>query len=123
MYIGRGILCVCVSVCLSLTAFLHYCMDPDVSSGNGRGCPLVVHYWTDFQSVQGFRYYDNMAPNAKCHRVLYSPYAWLVGRQEGRRACKKLASVIPVVVSVTLGARQNPGKFFHTVLGQNVKNC
>jgi len=28
---------VCVSVCLSLAAFPHCCMDPDVSWGNGRG--------------------------------------------------------------------------------------
>jgi len=28
---------VCVSVCLSLAAFPHYCTDPDVSWGNGRG--------------------------------------------------------------------------------------
>jgi len=24
------------------------------------GCPLVVHYWADLQSVDGFRCYDNM---------------------------------------------------------------
>jgi len=59
-----------VSVCLSLLAFSHYCMDPDVTSGNGRGCPLVVYYWADLQSVHGFRCYDNIAPNAKCQRVL-----------------------------------------------------
>jgi len=53
MYIGHGQMC----VCLSLAAFpyySHYCTDPDVSWGNGRGCPLVVHYWVDFQSVHGF---------------------------------------------------------------------
>ena len=32
---------ICFSVCLSL----HCCTDPDVTSGNGRRCPLVVHYW------------------------------------------------------------------------------
>jgi len=37
---------------------------------NGKGCPLVVHYWADLQSVHGFRCYDNIALNAKCHRVL-----------------------------------------------------
>jgi len=40
MYIGHGRMCVCVSVCLSLAAFPHYCMDPDVTWGNGKGCPL-----------------------------------------------------------------------------------
>jgi len=38
---------VCVPVCLSLAAFPHYCMGPDVTWGNGRGCPVVVHYWVD----------------------------------------------------------------------------
>ena len=38
--------------------------------GNGRGCPLVVHYWADLQSVHGFHCYDNIAPNAKCQWVL-----------------------------------------------------
>ena len=45
-------------------------MDTDVTGGNGRGAPLVVHYWADVQSVHGFRCYDNIAPNAKCQRVL-----------------------------------------------------
>jgi len=29
-----------------------------------------VHYWADLQSVRGFRCCDNIAPNAKCQRVL-----------------------------------------------------
>jgi len=29
-----------------------------------------VHYWADLQSVHEFRCYDNIAPNAKCQRVL-----------------------------------------------------
>ena len=36
-------------------------------------CPLVVHYcvdWATLQSAHGFRCCDNMAPNAKCQRVL-----------------------------------------------------
>ena len=61
---------VCLSVCLSLTAFTDYCTDPDVTWGNSRGCPLVVHYWADLQSVHRFRCCDNTAPNAKCQRVL-----------------------------------------------------
>jgi len=27
--------------------------------GSGRGCPLVVHYWADLQSVNGLRCYGN----------------------------------------------------------------
>jgi len=42
------------SVCLSAAICPHYCTDPDVTWGSGRGCPVVVHYWTDLQSVHGF---------------------------------------------------------------------
>jgi len=66
MYIGRARLC----VCLSITAFPHYCTDPDVTWRNARERPLVVHYWADLQSLHGFHCCDNMAPNAKCQRVL-----------------------------------------------------
>jgi len=55
--------CVCVSVCLyvclSAAACPHCCTDPDVTWGSGRGCPLVVHYWADLQSVHGLRRYGN----------------------------------------------------------------
>ena len=61
---------VSVCVCLSLAAFSHYCTDLDVTWGNGRGNPLVVHYWSDLQSVHWFHCYDNRAPNTKCKRVL-----------------------------------------------------
>ena len=49
-----------VCVCLSATACLHYCMDPDVTWGSGRGCPLVVHNRADLQSVHGLRCYGNI---------------------------------------------------------------
>jgi len=50
---------VCVSVCLSAATCSHYCTDPDVTWGSGRGCPLVVHYSADLQSVHGLRCYGN----------------------------------------------------------------
>ena len=59
-------LCLCLCVCLSYAAFPHYCMNPEVTWGEWYGCPLVVHYWADLQSVHGFRRYDNTAPNTKC---------------------------------------------------------
>jgi len=63
MYCGHARLCVyvsvCVSVCLSAAACPHYCTDPDVTWGSGTGCPLVVHYWADLQSVHGLRRYGN----------------------------------------------------------------
>jgi len=55
------VMAVCVSVCPSL----HYCMDLDVTWGNGKGVILMCT-WVDLQSVHRFRCYDNIAPNAKC---------------------------------------------------------
>jgi len=46
---------VCVSVCVSAAVCPHYCTDPDVTWGRGRGCPLVVRYWADLQSAHGLR--------------------------------------------------------------------
>jgi len=58
--VTRVCVCVCLCVCLSAAACLHYCTDPDVTWGNGRGCPLVVHYWADLQSVHGLCCYGNV---------------------------------------------------------------
>ena len=58
MYCGHARLCVCVSVCPRPHAYT-LCTDPDVTWGSGRGCPLVVHYWVDLQSVHGVRCYGN----------------------------------------------------------------
>ena len=63
------VMAVSVFVCLSLATFPCYCMDPDVSCGNGRGYPVVVHYLADLQS-DGFCCYDNVEPNAKCQQAL-----------------------------------------------------
>ena len=61
MYCGHPRLCVCLCVCvLSAAVRPHYCTDPDVTWGSGRRCPLVVHYWADFQSVHGLRCYGNI---------------------------------------------------------------
>ena len=60
MYCGHARLCVCVSVWLSAAVRPHYCMDPDVTWGHGRGCPLVVHYWADLQLGHGLRCYGNI---------------------------------------------------------------
>jgi len=37
-------------VCLCLATCPHYYTDPDVTWGNGRGCPLDVNYWADLQA-------------------------------------------------------------------------
>jgi len=51
MYCAWSRASVCLSVCLSAAACPHYCTDPDVTWGSGRGYPLVVHYWADLQSA------------------------------------------------------------------------
>jgi len=56
-----------VSVPCRIPTLLH---GPGCNFGNGRGCPLVVHYRADLQSVHALRCYDNIAPNAKYQRVL-----------------------------------------------------
>ena len=76
MYCGHARLCVCVcvclSVCLSTAVCPHYCTDPDVTWGRGRGCPLVVHCWADLQSVHRLHCYGNITRTlvyAGCARV------------------------------------------------------
>ena len=56
MYCGHARLC----VCLFAAVRPHYCTDPDVTWGRGRGCHLVVHYWADLQSGHGLRCYGNI---------------------------------------------------------------
>jgi len=80
MYCGHPHLCVCLSVCLSMAACLHYCTDPDVTWWSGRGCPLVVHYWPNLHSVHGLccyvQHYGNasQSPAVICqaHRTHYA---------------------------------------------------
>jgi len=113
---GYGRLCVCVcvhvSVCLSLAAFLHYCTDSDVSWGNGKGCPLVVHYWTDLQSVHGFRCYNIKARTRNVSDWLYSLYAWLhFARGVADARC---VLVTAVCVSVCVCVSLCPSPHSHT---------
>ena len=74
MYSGHASVCVSVRCCIPT---LLYCTDPDVTWGNGRGCPLVVHYWADLQSLHGFRCYDNIARTRDVSQCLYSLCPWL----------------------------------------------
>ena len=64
--VTRVCVCFCLSVSRRIPTLLH---GPGCNSKEWQGFPLVVHYWADLQSVHGFRCYDNIAPNAKCHRV------------------------------------------------------
>ena len=77
MYSNLPRLYVRLCVCLSLSAYLHYCMDPDVTLGNGRGCPLVVLYWADLQSVYEFRCYGNILAYCEMSARMLVLVAWL----------------------------------------------
>jgi len=106
MYSGHAHLCVCLSVsvcrvCLSLAAFPPGCTDPDVILGNGRKCPIVVHYWADLQSVHGFRCYDNIARTrnvSECSVLaLCLVYYSARNARNARIASAVLATAIPSV--------------------------
>ena len=79
MYSGHAV-CVCLSVCvchcLSAAACPHYWTDADVTWRNGRGCPLVVHFWVDLQSVHRLCCYNTIAWTRNVSECLYSLYAW-----------------------------------------------
>ena len=76
-------MCLCVCLCLSAAVRPHYCTDPDVTWGHGRGCPLVVHYWADLQSGNGLRCYGNIT------RTLVTAAAWTAGFLWWRSGNKK----------------------------------
>jgi len=82
---------VCLSVCLSAAACRHYCTDPDITWGSGRGCPLVVHYWVDLQSVHGFRCCDSIQV---CKLIaLYTANAYSIEREMSASACTLFLAV------------------------------
>ena len=56
----RKMYCGHARLCLSAAVRPHYCTDPDVTWGRGRGCPVVVHYWAALQSGHGLRCYGNI---------------------------------------------------------------
>ena len=102
---------VCVSVCVSLAAFPHYCTDPDVTCRDGRGCHLIVQYWVNLQSVHGFRCYDN----AKCQRVLVLALCLVIFRYSTTKIMK---------LSVTIQLLRNSYTRFlilHQFLAQNTE--
>ena len=57
MYCGHARLCVYLSVRGRMPTLLH---GPGCNWGSGRGCPLVVHYWADLQSVHALHCYGNI---------------------------------------------------------------
>jgi len=122
MYCDHARLCVCLSVCLSVcvcrsaAACLHYCTDPDVTWESGRGCPIVVHYWADFQSLHGLRCYGNTriawqspAVIRQAHRT---PHALRMPAKTSLASDKIDTSVACVTLSAT-----TPLHFVHTAGG------
>jgi len=69
MYIGheRLSVCMCLSVHRRILALLH---GPGCNLGNGRDVPPNCALFGGFAIGARFRCYDNIAPNAKCQRVL-----------------------------------------------------
>ena len=116
MYCGHARMCVCLSVGLSAAACLHYCTDPDVTWGSGRGCPLVVQYWADLQSVHGLRCYGNsrnawQSP-AVIHQAHRTPHALCMPATTPLASDKIDAPVACATLSAT-----KPLHFVHTARG------
>jgi len=108
---------VCVSVCLyvrlSEAACLYYCTDPDVTWGDGRGCPLVVHYWADLQLVHGLHCYGNtrnawQSP-AVIHQAHRTPHALRMPAKTSLASDKIDAPAACATLSAT-----RPFHFVHT---------
>jgi len=99
MYVSHGRLC--VSVYLFLAAFPHYCTDPDVTWGNGGGCPPVVHYWADLQSMHGFNCYDNI--HVRNLIALYTANVYSAERQISASACtRSMAGLLRVFILLVI---------------------
>jgi len=58
MYSGHGRLCVCLRAYPSPHS--HTTTRTRINLGHHTGCPPVVHYWADLQSMHGFRCCGNM---------------------------------------------------------------
>jgi len=67
-----------------------------------RGCPLVVYYWTDLQSVHGLSCYGNVTRtrNVSEYMLVHSLYICELTTDDGQF----VAVVATVVVSVALPA-------------------
>ena len=104
MYCAHACLCVCLSAYLSTAACPHYCTDPDVTWGCGRGCPLVVHIgWICNRCMGCFA----MATLWKC---MAEPSGNLPGPVHARTSDKIVAPAACVTSSATRSFH-----FVHTV--------
>jgi len=88
---------VCLSVCLSAAACLHYYTDPNVTWRSDSGCPLVVHYFADLQSVHGLRRYGNITRTRNVSKYMLVLALCLVFYY--RTQCTALGSVLATSVT------------------------
>ena len=70
----------CLSVCPSPHSYTTIrSTDSDVTSDAGRGVPSSCALLGRFAIGAGFRCHDNIAPNAKCERMLVLALCLVVG--------------------------------------------
>jgi len=64
---------VCVYLCVCPRPHAYTLLSgPGCNLGSGRGCPLVVHYWADLQSVNGLRCYGNTRTARPTARTMHA---------------------------------------------------
>ena len=83
MYSGHGLLCVCVCMCVCVSVCLFAYSSPHAHTtartrtlGNGKECPLVVHFWADLQSVHDLYAMTSQRRTRNVSECLYSLCAW-----------------------------------------------
>jgi len=82
MYSGHGYLC--LSASRRIPTLLR---GPRCDLGEWQGCPLVVRYWADLQSVHGFHCYDNIHVCKLIALLSAKMYAYNVEREMSASAC------------------------------------
>ena len=88
------------SVCLSVPRRIPIshttAHGPGCNLGEWQGVPSIVVHWTDLQSVQGFRWYDSIAANAKRQRVLVLALCLLLFFVFLKSSCAFYALMFPI---------------------------
>ena len=100
------VMAICECVCVSLTAFPHYCMDPDVTWGNGRGAPccallgrFAICAWVSFLWQH--------SANVKCRRVLVLTICLVVTAKGTNLGCNSNQRFWNNIILSNLEKREN----------------